>query len=41
MLVSHDVNLLSQVCRRLVLLDAGTVREDGPLEKVIERYRSA
>jgi len=26
LLVSHDVNLLSQVCRRLVLLDAGTVR---------------
>jgi len=41
LLVSHDVSLLSQVCRRLVLLDAGTVREDGPVEKVIERYRSA
>jgi ABC-type polysaccharide/polyol phosphate transport system ATPase subunit len=40
MLVSHDVDLLGQLCRRLVLLDAGTVREDGPIEKVIERYRS-
>jgi ABC-type polysaccharide/polyol phosphate transport system ATPase subunit len=41
MLVSHDVSLLRQVCRRLVLLDAGAVREDGPIEQVIERYRSA
>jgi ABC-type polysaccharide/polyol phosphate transport system ATPase subunit len=40
MLVSHDVDLLGQLCRRLVLLDAGMVREDGPIEKVIERYRS-
>jgi len=39
-LVSHDVNLLSELCPRLVLLDAGTVREDGPPHKVIERYRS-
>ena len=41
MLVSHDLSLLRQVCRRLVLLDAGAVREDGPIEEVIERYRSA
>lgn len=40
MLVSHDLDLLGQLCRRLVLLDAGMVREDGPIEKVIERYRS-
>lgn len=39
-LVSHDFNLLRQLCPRLVLLDGGTVREDGPPEKVIERYRS-
>lgn len=39
-LVSHDVKVLSHLCARLVLLDAGTVREDGPPEKVIERYRS-
>ena len=37
MLVSHDVSLLRQVCRRLVLLDAGAVREDGPIEQGIER----
>jgi ABC-type polysaccharide/polyol phosphate transport system ATPase subunit len=39
-LVSHDFNLLNELCPRLVLLEAGTVREDGPPARVIERYRS-
>lgn len=39
-LVSHDFNLLRRLCPRMVLLDGGAVREDGPPEKVIERYRA-
>jgi lipopolysaccharide transport system ATP-binding protein len=39
-LVSHDLDLLVQLCPRLVLIDGGMVREDGPPSKVIERYRS-
>lgn len=36
MLVSHDLNLSARACERLVLLDDGTLRSDGPPEKVIE-----
>jgi lipopolysaccharide transport system ATP-binding protein len=39
-LVSHDLDLLVQLCPRLVLIDGGMVCEDGPPSKVIERYRS-
>jgi lipopolysaccharide transport system ATP-binding protein len=40
-LVSHDFAVLCELCPRLVLLDGGTVRADGPPAEVIERYRSA
>ena len=40
LLVSHDTALLSHLCARLVLLDAGTVRADGPVDTVIQRYRA-
>jgi len=40
LLVSHDVNLLRELCPRLILLEGGTVRADGPPEKVIDRYRA-
>jgi len=39
-LVSHDFNLLRRLCPRLVLLEGGAVREDGPPDRVIERYRA-
>jgi ABC-type polysaccharide/polyol phosphate transport system ATPase subunit len=39
-LVSHDMNVLRELCPRLVLLDGGAVRADGPPDEVIERYRS-
>lgn len=40
-LVSHDFSVLRELCPRLVLLDGGTVRADGPPDEVIERYRSS
>ena len=40
LLVSHDPSLLGRLCARLVLLDEGAVREDGPVDEVIERYRA-
>jgi ABC-type polysaccharide/polyol phosphate transport system ATPase subunit len=40
MLVSHDCRLLADLCPRMILLDGGTVRADGPAGTVIERYRS-
>jgi lipopolysaccharide transport system ATP-binding protein len=39
-LVSHDAELLCQLCPRLVLLDRGVVRADGPPAQVLERYRA-
>jgi len=39
-LVSHDFNVLRELCPRLVLLDDGAVKADGPPDEVIERYRS-
>jgi len=39
-LVSHDLNVLRELCPRLVLLEGGTVRADGTPPEVIERYHS-
>jgi iron complex transport system ATP-binding protein len=36
MLVSHDLNLSARACERLILLDEGNIRSDGPPEAVIE-----
>ncbi len=36
MLVSHDLNLSARACERLILLDEGNIRSDGPPEMVIE-----
>jgi ABC-type polysaccharide/polyol phosphate transport system ATPase subunit len=38
--VSHDLNSLPQVCETGVWLDHGRVRRIGPIEEVIEAYRS-
>lgn len=37
--VSHDLELVSQVCERGVLLEHGTVLMDGPVKEVISRLR--
>jgi ABC-type polysaccharide/polyol phosphate transport system ATPase subunit len=38
---SHDLEALAQLCRRAVWLESGRVREVGPVESILERYRSA
>lgn len=36
--VSHDLQLMKKLCRRLVLLHGGEVLENGPPESVVTRY---
>lgn len=38
-LVSHDLASLARLCERVVWMDHGTIREDGPANEVIEAYR--
>jgi len=37
--VSHDMNQIREMCNRVVWLDGGTVRLQGPAEVVCDRYR--
>lgn len=39
--VSHDLNLVPQICERGVLLEKGRVILDGPVEDAISRLRSS
>lgn len=41
LLVSHDNNLLADLCERVIWLDKGCVVEDGPARIVIEKYISS
>ncbi|MFB3079251.1 MAG: ABC transporter ATP-binding protein [Lysobacterales bacterium] len=36
--VSHDMGLVQSLCERILLLDHGRLRADGPAEGVIARY---
>lgn len=36
--VSHNMQVIQQLCRRALLIHAGQVTADGPTSKVIERY---
>ena len=36
--VSHDMGLVQSLCDRVLLLDHGQLRADGPAERVIRRY---
>lgn len=36
--VSHDMNLVAEMCQRAIQLRRGKVVDDGPAEDVIERY---
>jgi ABC-type polysaccharide/polyol phosphate transport system ATPase subunit len=38
-LVSHDIELLERLCTRIIWMDHGQVREDGPAAEVLGRYR--
>lgn len=37
-LVSHDASLLATFCNRIVWLEHGTVKQDGPTEEVLSAY---
>lgn len=38
-LVTHDLNLLSEFCDRVLLLESGVVRAVGPADEVVDVYR--
>lgn len=39
--VSHQLELIERFCQRVVWMDHGRVREDGPMAEVLPRYRAA
>ena len=39
LLVSHSLDQIREYCERVVWLDGGRLREDGPAAEVLERYR--
>jgi lipopolysaccharide transport system ATP-binding protein len=40
-LVSHQLNQIRRLCQRVVWIDAGGVRQDGPTHEVVSAYESA
>jgi ABC-type polysaccharide/polyol phosphate transport system ATPase subunit len=38
-LVTHDLNLLSRFCDRVLLIENGVVRASGPADEAIDVYR--
>src|SRR6266849_3759803 len=40
-LVSHQLNQIRRLCHRVIWIDAGTIREDGPTHEVTSAYESA
>lgn len=38
-LVTHDLNLLSRFCDRVLLIENGVVRASGPADEVVDHYR--
>ncbi|MBN8543778.1 MAG: ABC transporter ATP-binding protein [Alphaproteobacteria bacterium] len=40
LLVSHSLDQIKEYCERVIWLDAGIVREDGPTDAVLAHYRS-
>jgi ABC-type polysaccharide/polyol phosphate transport system ATPase subunit len=40
-LVSHQLNQIRRLCHRVVWVDAGKVRQDGPAYEVVSAYESA
>jgi lipopolysaccharide transport system ATP-binding protein len=39
--VSHNLNAVQRLCSRVLLIDAGRVRADGPPDEVVSRYLAA
>ena len=40
-LVSHQLNQIRRLCQRVVWIDAGTLRQEGPTHEVVSAYESA
>src|SRR5258705_12483152 len=40
-LVSHQLNQIRRLCHRVVWIDAGSIRRDGPTHEVVSAYESA
>ncbi len=40
LLVSHSLDQIKEYCERVIWLDAGIIREDGPTDAVLANYRS-
>src|SRR5260370_25370451 len=40
-LVSHQLNQIRRLCHRVVWIDDGSVRQDGPTHEVVSAYESA
>src|SRR5207245_2015471 len=40
-LVSHQMNQMRRLCHRVVWIDGGSVRQDGPTHEVVSAYESA
>jgi lipopolysaccharide transport system ATP-binding protein len=40
LLVTHDLAAVTKFCDRALLLDAGSLIEDGPPDKVVQKYRA-
>jgi len=40
-LVSHQLNQIRRLCQRVIWIDAGGVRQDGPTHEVVAGYESA
>jgi lipopolysaccharide transport system ATP-binding protein len=41
MLVSHQLNQIRRLCHRVVWIDGGSIRQDGPTHEVVSAYESA
>ena len=40
-LVSHQLNQIRRLCHRVIWIDAGTIRRNGPTHEVVSAYESA
>jgi lipopolysaccharide transport system ATP-binding protein len=40
-MATHSLGILERVCNRLIWLDAGTIRADGPFHEVSEKFLNA
>ncbi|HET8744034.1 MAG TPA: ABC transporter ATP-binding protein [Ramlibacter sp.] len=39
--VSHDLDLLERTCTRVIWMDHGRIKHDGPAKEVVQLYRSS